>query len=99
MPNKLFVCLTDGGWHYNDPEDEDEMIQRRFNHNSIEGPAHAAELIDQIPGIRMYIGLGPSDANAECRSHFDVVSTHMQPHAVPEMIQRAVVAMLQDVTR
>lgn len=56
MPNKLFVCITDGDWEsLNQETGQDEDLDN---------------LIEQIPGTRLYIGLGQFRTNHAARQKF-----------------------------
>jgi hypothetical protein len=86
LPNKLFIIITDGGWAYYDDE---------------KGGRSYGELIDDIPGTKMYVGVGGAGggSNSEEQKHFDVSKTINNPLDIVPLVKRTVEKIIQEKVR
>lgn len=88
MPNKLFITITDGAF-----------TRFRFGGppNDPHSPDTYEEAVDEIPGTKMYVGVGTGavDANKETRSHFNTISQITDPMEIVPLVKKTVEHMLR----
>jgi hypothetical protein len=80
MPNKLFVIITDGDWLNSDE-----------NGNHIGLP----ELIETVPGTRMYVGVGASASNPASQRKFHVQANVTNPMDIVPLVEKTVQKMIE----